>query len=82
MSYSLINILKGGYIGDYIGTIIGLNKGDTRSLDYGSSNSLAVAQSCPWSPMQYHAEGFGRGMLILLAVSRALGKYYIRIIFP
>ena len=35
MSYSL-NSLKGGYIGDYIGTTIGVIKGDTRSLDYGS----------------------------------------------
>ena len=35
MSYSL-NSLKGGYIGDYIGTTIGVIKGDTRSLDTGS----------------------------------------------
>ena len=33
MCYSL-NCLKGGYIGDYIA--IGVIKGDTRSLDYGS----------------------------------------------
>ena len=33
MSYSL-NSLKGGYIGDYIGTTMGVIKGDTRSLDY------------------------------------------------
>ena len=38
VSYSL-NSLKGGYIGDYIGTTIGLIKGDTRSLDYSSSGS-------------------------------------------
>ena len=30
------NSLKGGYIGDFIGTIIGLTKGDTRSLDKSS----------------------------------------------
>ena len=35
MSYSL-NSLKGGYKGDYIGGIIGVIKGDTRSLDYSS----------------------------------------------
>ena len=35
MSYSL-NSLKGGYIGDCIGTTIGVIKGDTRSLDYSS----------------------------------------------
>ena len=29
-------LLKGGYIGDYIGTTIGVIKGDTRSLDNGS----------------------------------------------
>ena len=29
-------LLKGGYIRDYIGSTIGVNKGDTRSLDYGS----------------------------------------------
>ena len=33
MSHSL-NSLKGGYIGDYIGTTMGVIKGDTRSLDY------------------------------------------------
>ena len=33
MSYSL-NSLKGGYIGDYIGSTIGVIKGDTMSLDY------------------------------------------------
>ena len=35
MSYSL-NSLKGGYIGDYMGTTIGVIKGDTRSLDSSS----------------------------------------------
>ena len=35
MSHSL-NSLKGGSIGDYIGTTIGLIKGDSRSLDNGS----------------------------------------------
>ena len=35
MSYSL-NSLKGGYIKDYIGTTIGVIKGDTRSLENGS----------------------------------------------
>ena len=37
MSYSL-NSLKGGYIGDYIGTTVGVIKGDTRSLDYNTYN--------------------------------------------
>ena len=36
MSHSL-NSLKGGYMGDYIGYIIGVIKGDTRSLDHGSN---------------------------------------------
>ena len=35
MSYSL-NSFKGVYIGDYIGTTMGVIKGDTRSLDNGS----------------------------------------------
>ena len=39
MSYSL-NSLKGGYIGDYIGTTIGGIRGDTRSLDYGSDQGV------------------------------------------
>ena len=34
-SYSL-NFLKRGYVGDYVGSIIELIKGDTRSLDNGS----------------------------------------------
>ena len=29
-------LLKGGYIGEYMGSIIGVIKGGTRSLDYGS----------------------------------------------
>ena len=33
MSYSL-NSLKGGYIGDYIGTTMGVIKGDTGSLNF------------------------------------------------
>ena len=33
MSYGL-NSLKEGYIGDYIGIVIGFIKGDTRSLSY------------------------------------------------
>ena len=36
MSHSL-NSLKGDYIEDHIGTIIGIIKGDTRSLDYSSN---------------------------------------------
>ena len=39
MTYSL-NSIKGGYIGDYIGTTIRLIKGDTRSLDNGSYGGL------------------------------------------
>ena len=34
----ILTSLKRGYIGDYIGDYyIGVNKGDTRSLDYSSS---------------------------------------------
>ena len=35
MSHSL-NSLKGGYIGDYIGSYYRVIKGDTRNLDYSS----------------------------------------------
>ena len=35
MSYSL-NSLKGVYMGDYMGTTIGVIKGETRSLDSSS----------------------------------------------
>ena len=35
MSYCL-NSLQGVYIGDYMGGTIGVIKGDTRSVDYGS----------------------------------------------
>ena len=35
MSHNL-NSLKGGYIGNYIGTTIGVIKGNARSLDSGS----------------------------------------------
>ena len=36
MSYSL-NSFKGGYVGDYLGErIVGVIKGDARSLDYSS----------------------------------------------
>ena len=38
MSYSL-NSLQGGYIGDYVGTTIGVITGDTWSLDYSSHGS-------------------------------------------
>ena len=41
MSYSL-NSLKGGYIGLIEGTIMGVMKGDTRSLDHGSHGILVV----------------------------------------
>ena len=44
MSYSL-NTLKGGYIGDCIGSIIGVIKGDARSLDNGSCGLRKV---CLW----------------------------------
>ena len=49
MSHSL-NSLKGGYIGDCIGTTIGVIKGDTRSLDY-SSNVLDDPSATPFSPL-------------------------------
>ena len=39
MSHSL-NSFKGGYIGDYIEDYIGAIKGDTRSLDYRSHESV------------------------------------------
>ena len=41
MSHSL-NSLKGGYIGDYIGNYYRVIKGDTRSLDSGSSINSSV----------------------------------------
>ena len=31
-----LNSLKGAYIGDHIGGIMGVTKGDARSLDYSS----------------------------------------------
>ena len=43
MSYSL-NSLKGGFIGDYRGNIIGAIKGDTRSLDYSSYSDIEDLQ--------------------------------------
>ena len=46
MSHSL-NSLKGGYIGDYIGTTIGVVKGDTRSLDYSLHVIGVEAAGCP-----------------------------------
>ena len=46
MSYSL-NSLKGGYIGDYIGTTVVVTKGDTRSLDYSSCVHFQDMQSNP-----------------------------------
>ena len=41
MSYSL-NSIKGGYTGDYMGTTIGVVKGDTRSSDYSSNDGGGV----------------------------------------
>ena len=35
-------LLKGGYIGDYIGDTAGVIKGDTRRLDYSSYENLAI----------------------------------------
>ena len=49
MYYSL-NSLKGGYIGDDIGTTIGIIKGDTRSLDYGSYVPFTSPISCNQRP--------------------------------
>ena len=49
MSYSL-NSLKGGYIGDYVGTTIGVIKGDTRSLGYSSYVLVSSSFSIPASP--------------------------------
>ena len=37
--YHSLNSLKGGYIGDYKGTTIGVIKGDTRTLDYDSDDA-------------------------------------------
>ena len=47
MYCSLNSLIKGGYIGDYIGTAIGFIKGDTRSSDsvsYGSGVGLGSFQ--------------------------------------
>ena len=35
MSHCL-NSFKGGYVRDYVGSVTGVIKGDTRTLDYGS----------------------------------------------
>ena len=48
MSYSL-NSLKVGYIGDYIGTTMGVIKGDTRSLDSGSIRVVSLLRSSTYS---------------------------------
>ena len=60
MSYSL-NSFKGGYIGDYIGTTLGVIKGDTKSLD---NDSYAIPRCL---------EGIGRSRL-LPGPERARGK--------
>ena len=38
-------LLKGGYIGDDIGSTIGVIKGDTKSLDYSSYGLVSVVAS-------------------------------------
>ena len=40
-----LNPLKEGYIGDYVGTTIRVIKGDTRSLDYGSYDTVCGLES-------------------------------------
>ena len=45
-SYELQSkLLKGGYIGDYIGKIVGVIKEDTRSLDYSSYELQSILPS-------------------------------------
>ena len=57
MSYSL-NSLKGGYIGDHIGTIKGDIKEDTRSLDY-SSYGVSIRGDKPVQGYQARASFMG-----------------------
>ena len=45
VSYSL-NSLKGSYLGDYIGSIMGVSKGDTKSLGYSARGAQV------WKPGQ------------------------------
>ena len=54
MSYSL-NSLRGGHIGDYIGTTIGVIKGDTRSL--GSSSYTVGAEGLMPTPSRQREDG-------------------------
>ena len=43
MSYSLNSLIKGGYTGDHIGDYYtGVIQGDTRSLDYSSSDAKSA----------------------------------------
>ena len=44
MSYSL-NSLKGGHTGEYIGTSIGVIKGDIRSLDYSVYDYVVIVNN-------------------------------------
>ena len=45
MSYSL-NSIKGCYLGDNIGIIVGVVKGDTRSLDYIGIACFRIGKGC------------------------------------
>ena len=57
MSYSL-HSLKVGYIGDHMGSTIGLMKGDSRSLDYSSYDiAFSALDICQRSSYAY-AEPF------------------------
>ena len=75
MSYSL-NSLKGGCIGDYIGTTIGVIKGDTRSLDNGTY--LDPFHTIPLGGLVGLLSGvLGLGQELQ---SAGLGQYYIAIL--
>ena len=55
MSYSL-NSLKGGCIGDlYRGLLLGVIKGDTRSLDYSSHGGLQMPSLEIWGPIRFES---------------------------
>ena len=53
--------LKRGYIGDYMGDIIGVIKGDARSLDYGSCIATVLGRFRVW------------GCWLLSLVSKSIG---------
>ena len=54
MSYRR-NSLKGCYIGDYIGSMIEIIQGDTRSLDYRSYVNLKLTNKTPGTTTYHNA---------------------------